>query len=140
MGMDFNIFNHIYFLAMAIIFCPECGTQVSEHAQQCMKCSYPIYKLKNTNNNQNYSSSPSFNNINKTQPNTSNTGLIVAGYIVSFLSLFILPFFFLVVGIVIGIITISKGHAIHGIVHIVLSLLFGTLGALLGTLFYLLLY
>lgn len=27
---------------MALIKCPECGTQVSEKAQQCPKCSYPI--------------------------------------------------------------------------------------------------
>lgn len=27
---------------MALIFCPECGTQVSEHAEQCIKCAYPI--------------------------------------------------------------------------------------------------
>jgi len=44
---------------MALIFCPECGTQVSEHAQQCIKCAYPIYKLKinpvgNVNTNQQY--------------------------------------------------------------------------------------
>lgn len=27
---------------MALIFCPECGTQVSQYAQQCVKCAYPI--------------------------------------------------------------------------------------------------
>jgi hypothetical protein len=30
---------------MALIFCPECGTQVSEHAEACSKCAYPISKL-----------------------------------------------------------------------------------------------
>ena len=27
---------------MALIYCPECGTQVSEYAEQCVKCAYPI--------------------------------------------------------------------------------------------------
>ena len=36
---------------MALIFCPECGSQVSEHAKQCVKCSYPIDKLTNKYNN-----------------------------------------------------------------------------------------
>lgn len=30
---------------MALIFCPECGNQVSEKAVQCNKCSYPINKI-----------------------------------------------------------------------------------------------
>jgi len=30
---------------MALIFCPECGNQVSEKAEQCNKCSYPINKI-----------------------------------------------------------------------------------------------
>jgi hypothetical protein len=30
---------------MALIFCPECGTQVSEKAQSCPKCAYPISQL-----------------------------------------------------------------------------------------------
>ncbi len=31
---------------MALIFCPECGNQVSEFAEMCNKCSYPIAKRK----------------------------------------------------------------------------------------------
>ncbi len=31
---------------MALIFCPECGTKVSEFASTCLNCSYPINKLK----------------------------------------------------------------------------------------------
>ena len=34
---------------MAFIFCPECGTQVSEHAQNCVKCAYPIKDRVNSN-------------------------------------------------------------------------------------------
>ena len=36
---------------MALVFCPECGTQVSEHAQQCVKCAYPISERKNNSSN-----------------------------------------------------------------------------------------
>jgi len=47
---------------MALIFCPECGTQVSEHAEACSKCAYPIAKLNfkqaaSTTNNINKGSS-----------------------------------------------------------------------------------
>ncbi|MFV8366205.1 zinc-ribbon domain-containing protein [Flavobacterium sp. XS1P27] len=34
---------------MALIYCPECGTQVSEHAEYCVKCAYPI-KVRVNNN------------------------------------------------------------------------------------------
>lgn len=37
---------------MALIYCPECGTQVSEHAAQCIKCAYPISSLKSAINQQ----------------------------------------------------------------------------------------
>lgn len=30
---------------MALIYCPECGTQVSDKAQACIKCAYPISKI-----------------------------------------------------------------------------------------------
>jgi hypothetical protein len=30
---------------MALIFCPECGTQVSEMAIACPKCAFPISKI-----------------------------------------------------------------------------------------------
>jgi uncharacterized membrane protein YvbJ len=33
---------------MALIDCPECGTQVSDKAERCLKCAYPI-NSNNTN-------------------------------------------------------------------------------------------
>lgn len=36
---------------MALVFCPECGTQVSEHAMTCTKCGYPVNKLKEIQGN-----------------------------------------------------------------------------------------
>jgi hypothetical protein len=35
---------------MALIYCPECGTQVSDQAPACIKCAYPIaQKINNIN-------------------------------------------------------------------------------------------
>lgn len=31
---------------MALINCPECGTEVSEKADKCPKCAYPINQLE----------------------------------------------------------------------------------------------
>lgn len=39
---------------MSFVFCPECGTKLSEHAVQCLNCAYPIAARKN-NQNQNVS-------------------------------------------------------------------------------------
>jgi hypothetical protein len=116
---------------MALIYCPDCGTQISEHAQHCTTCSYPISKLKNNNS--------SFNNFNNNyQKNStirnSNDSLIVLGYIIAFLSLLFLPLLFIIVGIVVGIVTITKGHVGHGVAHILLSLVLGIIGFVMGAL------
>lgn len=37
---------------MAIIKCPECGGQVSDKADQCIHCGYPLTKFKENNNYQ----------------------------------------------------------------------------------------
>jgi hypothetical protein len=136
---------------MALIYCPECGTQVSEHAIDCIKCAFPISKLKNNNSN----SSVKQSNYPQAQQqvhqpvyhthhyhNTKNNdgasgGLIAAGYIVALLSLLFLPILLMVTGVVLGIVTIAKGSIGHGIAHILISLLFGIIGAALGILMYL---
>ena len=41
---------------MALINCPECGAQVSEHSQQCIHCGYP---LNNNRNNKSINNSVS---------------------------------------------------------------------------------
>ena len=35
---------------MALINCPECNTEVSEKADKCPKCAYPINKIPHPNN------------------------------------------------------------------------------------------
>ncbi len=116
---------------MALIFCPECGTQISEHAQFCVKCAYPITNIKNRK--------PDYTSLNTLNPNkkqNEESGLIIAGYIVSVLSLFILPIFLLITGVIIGIINISRGSLGHGMIQIILSIIFGTIGSLIGIVSY----
>lgn len=43
---------------MALIFCPECGNQVSEYAETCNNCSYPIAKRKNGEDGFNQAENP----------------------------------------------------------------------------------
>ncbi len=119
---------------MAIIFCPECGTQVSDQAQACIKCAYPINKLNVGINNQNNATQKNYSQSLPIDKSTiqPSSGLVVAGYVVAFLSLLILPFIFLIAGIVIGIITISKGQTGHGIAHIILSIILALIGASIG--------
>lgn len=97
---------------MALIFCPDCGNEVSDSALSCPHCAYPLSRLKS----------------NAIYPAIQNSQLVVAGYIVVFLSLFILPIIFMITGIVIGIINITKGASGHGILQIILALIFGILG------------
>lgn len=52
---------------MALIFCPECGTQVSDQAKQCNKCGYPIEMISNRN----YNSNQTNNTFNQSTNNNS---------------------------------------------------------------------
>ncbi len=63
---------------MALIFCTECGTQVSDKAQTCLKCGNPISALNfnkqasiNTVPNQNFGNSFSSLNANFAYPKAS---------------------------------------------------------------------
>jgi ribosomal protein L40E len=119
---------------MALIYCPDCGTQVSEHAQACIKCFYPVSNLRAKPSNQN-NSTAAFNPkpLNSTN-NVADNGLIISGYIVAFLSFLTFPLLFLIAGVVIGIICISKGSIGHGIAHIILSFVLGMTGLVIGAL------
>ncbi len=105
---------------MALIFCPDCGKEVSDNANNCPNCAYPISKLKN--------------HTQTFTPVYQNNQLILAGYFAVFFSFFIFPVFFMIIGIIIGIINLTKGAIGHGILQIILSLLFGILGTFLGLL------
>lgn len=103
---------------MALVYCPDCGKEVSDSAISCPNCAYPLSKL---NTQISYQINP-------------NNQLIIAGYVATFLSLLVLPIFFMLVGIVIGVINLTKGAIGHGILQIVLSLLFGIVGTFMGIL------
>ena len=51
---------------MAIIFCPECGTQVSDKAEKCIKCGFPLQQRVNI------SKMPSLERINTAPTSTPN--------------------------------------------------------------------
>lgn len=112
MPPNFNSFK------MALIFCPDCGKEVSDSALSCPHCAFPLNRLKS----------------NAMYPTIQNSQLVVAGYIVVFLSLFLLPIIFMITGIVIGIINITKGTAGHGILQIILAIIFGLIGTFMGIL------
>jgi hypothetical protein len=82
---------------MALIFCPECGTQISEYAQQCVKCAYPISEKLNSakgyNNLQDLSLQ--YNNINHVSVNNNVVWILAFAPIIGvFLQAFIVGFLY----------------------------------------------
>jgi hypothetical protein len=62
----------------------------------------------------------------------SNSGLIVAGYIISIMPLLIFPIVFIPAGVFIGILNISKNETAHGFFQIIISIVAGLYGIHLG--------
>jgi len=62
----------------------------------------------------------------------TNSSLIVTGYIISLLPFLLLPIVFTPVGVLIGILNISKREEIHGIFQIILAIGAGITGAYIG--------
>lgn len=58
---------------MALISCPDCSTEISEHAEVCNKCSYPLQKLNRKQKN-----STTENTNEQTKASTS-TGIDLDG-------------------------------------------------------------
>ena len=121
---------------MALIFCPECGFQISDYAIRCSRCSYPIAdRLKGFNT---HTVSTNYHPNIISSNTSSNDGLIIAGYIVAFFSIFIIPIPLMIAGIVLGIINITKNSIGHGVAHIILSIIFGSIGIFFGLLYFIL--
>lgn len=77
---------------MALIDCPECGTEVSDKAEKCLKCAYPITNSRANNVDSNSSSKNETSVIVKSKEGcflqTLNTGcLIIAIVIIIFILL-----------------------------------------------------
>ena len=56
---------------MALIYCPECGTQVSDKAQACIKCAYPIGNVNQINVGQ----PQQYSKQHQSQFNSTNNGI-----------------------------------------------------------------
>lgn len=67
-----SIILNIKTIAMALIFCPECGNQVSEYAETCNNCSYPIAKRKLGENGFNQAENPD-KETNQSEDKSSKT-------------------------------------------------------------------
>jgi hypothetical protein len=87
-------------------YCRNCGKEVSENAVQCPECGEVFKK--------------------------GSSATVVAGYVCAGLSLIIFPIGLGIAGLVLGIINVTKGRTGHGIAQIILSVVLGTIGALLG--------
>lgn len=103
---------------MPLIFCPDCGTSVSDQADKCPKCSYPINNL--------------FKSELKIEVLKKSNAMVWTGYVMALLSIIFFPIFFMFFGIIFGIVNISRNEVGHGIAQIILSLIFGLLGTFLG--------
>lgn len=112
---------------MALVYCPECGTQSSDQAIACPKCAYPISKI--------FGKKP-ISTVEYEPVEESHDTLIAFGYISAVVSLLFIPILFMLIGIILGIITITKGETNHGTAHIILSIVFGIIGIMLGVAFY----
>ncbi|HEY5463386.1 MAG TPA: hypothetical protein VIJ95_09020 [Hanamia sp.] len=102
---------------MALVVCPDCGTSVSDMAEKCPKCSYPIKPLAKTKLD--------------IEVLKKSSSMIWSGYAMAILSLFVFPLLFMGFGIVFGVTNITKNEVGHGIAQIILSLFFGILGRFL---------
>lgn len=77
---------------MALINCPECGTEVSDKAEKCLKCAYPITNSRGNKVDSNSNSKNETNVVVKSKEGcflqTLNTGcLIIAIVIIIFILL-----------------------------------------------------
>lgn len=47
---------------MALIRCPECGKEISDQAEYCIHCGYPLHSMKRENRGQNGNANTFSNN------------------------------------------------------------------------------
>jgi len=64
---------------------------------------------------------------------TNETGdFVVIGYVMSILPILILPIVFTIVGVVLGVVNVSKGKAGHGYAQVGISVFCGVVGTAIG--------
>lgn len=96
---------------MGLIYCSECGKQISDMAQSCPNCGAPIVKQQSKNNL----------HPQNIEEKDSNNPLFVLGYLTSALSFFIFPIILGIAGMVLGIINITKRESTHGTLQIIIA-------------------
>lgn len=109
------------------MFCKNCGKETSKSAKFCKHCGADVeesQKLKNE-------SYKTTDNLER-KPASSNDSLLVIGYIIPFIALIILPIVFTPIGVVLGIVNIVKGKTTHGVIQIILAVVFGIVGTSIG--------
>jgi len=72
---------------MALINCPECNTQISDRAEKCIKCAYPINaKRIQGSNNMSSSSNQTTVSVKSSKEGcflqTLNTGCVIVAIII----------------------------------------------------------
>ncbi len=66
------------------------------------------------------------------QPENGKSNLIVIGYVMSVMPILILPIVFTIVGVVLGVVNISKGKTGHGSAQVGISVFCGVVGTAIG--------
>ena len=107
--------TNLKFNNMALIYCSDCGHQVSDKAPTCPNCGAPIAVA-----------TPVETEIPKQEVTEEKSGggaLVVLGYVFSAISLLFLPFLFGLLGLIFAIINMARGDAGHGAVQLILSII-----------------
>lgn len=66
------------------------------------------------------------------KPANESGNFVVIGYVMSILPILILPIVFTIVGVVLGVVNVSKGKAGHGYAQIGISVFCGVVGTAIG--------
>lgn len=93
-------------------FCQECGAEISKKAVICPKCGVPTGQ--------------------KEEKKDNSQGVLVAGFLLCFLSLFLFPPMVGLAAFVCGIIATVRGATLGGIFVMIFSLVCGTIGSIIG--------
>lgn len=107
-------------------FCSACGAAIHVKAVICPKCGVPQKSEDSENAFSATGRGP------RSVKQAQSTALIAAGYVCAVVSLLILPPVFALIGLIIGIINLTRNHVGHGIAQIVLSIVCGFFGMAIG--------
>ena len=131
--------------------CPFCAEEVLFEARKCKHCGEIVDIVLRKSNESNKSANITITNsydrgnrderreqdrrtkLQQQSTSTSETPLIVIAYITILLSLILLPPILGLIGFILAIINLTRGHIGHGILQIILSISFSITGMYLGS-------